>query len=92
MRITSGSSSSDDLAHTYSINLSALDARMQPEKFIRITPFNPLTSVRRAGQESRGDGSIGNMSVSLEALLTDCNDMPEGWREKVVRLIPEFRA
>ena len=70
-------------AHTYAINISCIDSRMESEKFVRITPFNPLASVRRSSQQSRGDGTIANMSVSLSVLLTDCDDMPAGWKKRM---------
>ena len=92
MRTTGQNASSAENAHTYEVPLSTIDKRMEEIRVIRITPFNPLSSVRFRGQESRGDGSIGNMFVSLEALLQDCNAMPEGWADSVIQLMPAFRA
>ena len=76
-------------AHTYHIDLRPLHADFPQEKAnqVRMTVFNPLASVKCAGQHSTGYGVCADMFVCLDALANDLictcgkHSVPPHWNE-----------
>ena len=74
---------------TYHIDLSPLNVGFNSikEERVKLTPFNPLASVRCAGQQTTGQGVCADMFVTLDALSGDLicgcgkHSAPPHWRE-----------
>ena len=92
-RTDDGKSQDTRRAHTYTISLDFVDEKMPADKCVKITPFNPLASVRCSGQQSRGDGAIADMFTSLRTLRMDVqcecgakHGLPDHWLEELALL------